>query len=311
VEARDLKGRFHSGELPEIRSGDYWQDMISAFLLSVFMVVLAEMGDKTQLLAMAFASRYRWQTVMWSVFAATLANHFLAVLAGNTLVSIIPLDWLKTLAAVSFIFFGLWTIRGDSVDGMESARKSSPFWTVAVAFFIAEMGDKTQLMTMAIAADEAIKIGGAGIVAKACQILPVWMGSTTGMVIADGFGIVAAIVLKRHIPEKTVKWVAALVFIGFGLFGIDDGLDHLFKTTWHHPALILSVPALLILMWVISRPQRLSAVTEADNRADADALNATGADSRPSSIVIGGGARILRGGEAPVTRQAKEKAGRK
>jgi Ca2+/H+ antiporter, TMEM165/GDT1 family len=250
--------------------------MISAFLLSVFMVVLAEMGDKTQLLAMAFASRYRWQTVMWSVFVATLANHFLAVIAGNTLVSIIPLAWLKTLAAVSFIFFGLWTIRGDSMDGMKESSKSTPFWTVAMAFFIAEMGDKTQLMTMAIAADEAIKIGGVGFVAKASQILPVWMGSTTGMVIADGMGIVAAIVLKRHIPEKTIKWVAALVFIGFGLFGIDEGLDHLFKTPWHHPALIVSVPVLLLAMWMISRAKPLAAVVQGDNRADSRALGESG-----------------------------------
>jgi putative Ca2+/H+ antiporter (TMEM165/GDT1 family) len=237
------------------------------------MVVLAEMGDKTQLLAMAFASRYRWQTVIWSVFVATLANHFLAVIAGNTLVSIIPLAWLKTLAAVSFIFFGLWTIHGDSMDRLEERTKSTPFWTVAMAFFIAEMGDKTQLMTMAIAADEAIKIGGVGFVAKASQILPVWMGSTTGMVIADGFGIVAAIVLKRHIPEKTIKWVAALIFIGFGLFGIDEGLDHLFKTTWHHPALIVSVPVLLIAMWTISRAKPFVAVAERDNRADSRALS--------------------------------------
>lgn len=257
------------------------------------MVVLAEMGDKTQLLAMAFASRYRWQTVMWSVFVATLANHFLAVLAGNTLVSIIPLAWLKTLAAVSFVFFGLWTIRGDSVDGVESAQKSSPFWTVAVAFFVAEMGDKTQLMTMAIAADEAIKIGGTGFWAKVCQIMPVWMGSTTGMVIADGFGIVAAIVLRRHIPEKTVKWLAALVFIGFGLFGIDEGMDHLFKTTWHHPALILSVPVLLFLMWVISRPKPLGAESKENDHADGSGLRETESVARKEPIANGNLSRMV------------------
>jgi len=277
------------------------------------MVVLAEMGDKTQLLAMAFASRYRWQTVLWSVFAATLANHFLAVLAGNTLVSIVPLAWLKTLAAVSFVFFGLWTIRGDSMGGMNETSKSTPFWTVAVAFFIAEMGDKTQLMTMAIAADQAIKIGGVGLVAKASQILPVWMGSTTGMVIADGLGIVAAIVLKRHIPEKTIKWVAALVFIGFGLFGIDEGLDHLFKTTRHHPALLISVPALLIVMWRMSRSKALAAVAEGDNRCDSRVLNARGAGwgEGAYSVAKARSSQKLRGGEASAPRQAREKAGRK
>lgn len=244
------------------------------------MVVLAEMGDKTQLLAMAFASRYRWQTVMWGVLAATLVNHFLAVIAGNTLVSVMPLAWIKILAAVSFVFFGLWTIRGDSMDGLEKTSKLSPFWTVAVAFFIAEMGDKTQLMTMAIAADEAIKIGGAGFAAKARQIIPVWMGSTTGMVIADGFGIVLGIVLKRHVPEKAIKWVAALVFIGFGLFGIDEGFDHLFRTTWHHPVLLISVPTLLLGMWVLSRPKPLATADERDSRPDSLILsNVSGMDA--------------------------------
>ncbi len=281
--------------------------MIAAFLLSVVMVVLAEMGDKTQLLAMAFASRYRWQTVMWGVLAATLANHLLAVLAGNTLVSIIPLGWLKTLAAVSFIFFGLWTIRGDSLDGMEKTTKMTPFWTVAVAFFIAEMGDKTQLMTMAIAADEAIKIGGVGLAAKASQILPVWMGSTTGMVIADGLGIVAAIVLKRHIPEKAIKWVAALVFIGFGLFGIDEGLDHLFKTTWHHPALVISVPMLVGLMWMISRAKPVEMVVDGDNRADSSTLSAScaGVGAMDRSIEKDCASRRLRGGKVQGVSEAK------
>lgn len=276
------------------------------------MVVLAEMGDKTQLLAMAFASRYRWQTVMWGVFAATLANHFLAVLAGNTLVAIVPLAWLKTFAAISFVFFGLWTIRGDSLGGMEESTKSTPFWTVAVAFFIAEMGDKTQLMTMAIAADEAIRIGGVGFAAKVRQIMPVWMGSTVGMVIADGLGIVVAIVLRRHIPEKAIKWVAALVFIGFGLFGIDEGLDHLFKTSWHHPALIVSLPVLLGVMWMISRSKPLAAVVAVDNRADSRILSERGEASGMVDQSAGKGraSGMSSGGEVNEVCETREKAGR-
>ncbi len=86
-----------------------------AFWTSLAFVVLAEMGDKTQLLAMAFAARMRWQTVMWGVFWATAANHFLAVLAGNYLTHIVPMLWIKVAAAVSFILFGLWTIRGDEL----------------------------------------------------------------------------------------------------------------------------------------------------------------------------------------------------
>ena len=90
---------------------------MTAFLTSLAIVVLAEMGDKTQLLAMAFASRFRWQTVMWGVFVATAANHLFAVLVGNYLTNIIPLNYIKIAASVSFIIFGLWTLRGDKLEG--------------------------------------------------------------------------------------------------------------------------------------------------------------------------------------------------
>lgn len=229
--------------------------MLSAFILATIAVVLAEMGDKTQLLAMAFATRFRWQTVLWAVLVATLLNHLLAVALGNVITQFLPLDWIKLVAAGSFIVFALWTIRGDTLDGEDQRQGRSPFWTVAIAFFIAEMGDKTQLMTIALAADEAVKIGGAGWLAKCQQIIPVWMGTTTGMMIADAFGIVVGIVLHKHIPEKVVKWVAALCFAGFGLIGLHDALDHLLKagSTAHHPYLIASVVLLPLVMWGVSK----------------------------------------------------------
>jgi putative Ca2+/H+ antiporter (TMEM165/GDT1 family) len=178
-----------------------------AFWTSLAFVVLAEMGDKTQLLAMAFAARMRWQTVMWGVFVATAANHLLAVFAGNYLTTIIPLEYIKIAAALSFIIFGLWTIRGDKLEDEDRRFNFSPFWTVVVAFFIAEMGDKTQLATVALAAEFNM-------------IVPVWAGSTAGMIIADGIGIIVGIVLHKNIPEKQIKWFAALVFIAFGLWGL-------------------------------------------------------------------------------------------
>ncbi len=182
-----------------------------AFWTSLAFVVLAEMGDKTQLLAMAFATRMRWQTVMGGVFVATAANHFLAVLAGNYLTALVPLLYIKIAAAVSFILFGLWTIKGDTLDDEDKRFNFSPFWTVTVAFFIAEMGDKTQLATVALAADFH-------------AVLPVWMGTTTGMLIADAIGIILGIVLHKRPPEKQIKWFAALVFIGFGVWGMYEAL---------------------------------------------------------------------------------------
>ncbi len=123
---------------------------MTAFLASLAFVVLAEMGDKTQLLAMAFATRFRWQTVMWGVLVATMANHLMAAAAGSWLATVVPLATIKIAAAASFILFGLWTIRGDTLEGEGKRFNFSPFWTVAVAFFFAEMGDKTQLATVAL-----------------------------------------------------------------------------------------------------------------------------------------------------------------
>jgi putative Ca2+/H+ antiporter (TMEM165/GDT1 family) len=184
---------------------------MTAFLASLAIVFLAEMGDKTQLLAMAFATRYRWQTVLLGVFAATAANHLLAVGVGNYLTNIVPLPHIKIAAATSFILFGLWTLRGDKLNNEDKRFNFNPFWTVAVAFFLAEMGDKTQLATVALAAEFT-------------TVMPVWLGTTTGMLIADAAGIVAGIVLHKKIPERQIKWFAALVFIAFGMWGLYEPL---------------------------------------------------------------------------------------
>ncbi len=180
---------------------------MTVFLTSLAIVVLAEMGDKTQLLAMAFAARFRWQTVMAGVLAATAANHLFAVVVGNYLTNIVPLMYVRIGAAASFILFGLWTIRGDDLHDEDKRFNFGPFWTVTIAFFAAEMGDKTQLATVALAAEFN-------------TVVPVWIGTTTGMLIADAAGIIAGIVLHKKIPEKQIRWFAALTFIIFGLWGL-------------------------------------------------------------------------------------------
>lgn len=181
----------------------------SAFLLSAGAVTLAEMGDKTQLLAMAFATKYKAYKVLIGVFIATVFNHALAVAVGNIITKIGWLDlWVQGIAALSFIFFGLWTIRGDKLEGEENRKtRFGAVATVAIAFFIAELGDKTQLATIAIAAklpEEPIGI---------------LMGTTTGMLIADTIGIIIGVVMCKKIPERIVKLVSAGAFIFFGFIG--------------------------------------------------------------------------------------------
>ncbi len=198
-------------------------------------VVLAEMGDKTQLLAMAFAIRFKATTVLWAVFVATAANHFFAVEVGIWLTNFIPISYIQIAASASFILFGLWTIRGDELEDEDKRFSFSPFWTVAIAFFVAEMGDKTQLATVALAA-------------KYQTVLPVWIGTTTGMMIADGVGIGVGIVLGKKIPERVVKWGAAAIFIFFGVYGLHENLPSRYLTPALETAavVLVSIAAFLL-----------------------------------------------------------------
>jgi len=183
---------------------------LMAYLFSASAVVLAEMGDKTQLLAMAFATKYKASKVMIGVFIATVFNHALAVAIGNFITRFDTAQiWIQGIASLSFVFFGLWTIRGDKLEGEENRiSKYGPIVTVTIAFFLAEMGDKTQLATIALATKfPATPVG-------------ILMGTTTGMLIADGIGILVGIVLCRKIPERKIKAVSAAAFILFGLIGI-------------------------------------------------------------------------------------------
>lgn len=183
----------------------YW----SAFIF----VLLAEMGDKTQLLAIALASKFNWKTVMLGIAAATALNHLLAVLVGSWLTSIIPLSWISIAASVSFIIFGLWTLRGDKLDEKSEEKENlqRPFRTVAVTFFLAEMGDKTQLATVALAAQFQ-------------SIIPVWLGTFSGMIIADGAGVLLGSVMGKKLPEKAIQWFAAIVFIASGIWGLYESV---------------------------------------------------------------------------------------
>ena len=180
---------------------------MSGFLAAFTLVFLAEMGDKTQLIAMTFAARYSWRPVMAAVLAATLANHGLAVLLGVLLGGLLPDAAMRVVGSLAFLAFGLWTLRGDGGEGEELHQSRSPFWTVALTFFLGEMGDKTQLAVLTIAAERG-------------AWLPVLAGSTAAMVIADGLGILLGSKLRRHVPPERMKRISAFVFIACGLAGL-------------------------------------------------------------------------------------------
>ena len=125
---------------------------MSAFLYSFFFIAVAEMGDKSQLVALAFATRYRPWLVLGAIFAATLLVHLFSVIIGETLGRLIPDFWLALTAGLAFVGFGLWTLRGDRLDD-DSVQHSGfgAFLAVGITFLVAELGDKTMLATVTLA----------------------------------------------------------------------------------------------------------------------------------------------------------------
>jgi putative Ca2+/H+ antiporter (TMEM165/GDT1 family) len=179
---------------------------VLGFLASFVFILLAEMGDKTQLVALSFATKYKPMKVVIGITIGTLLCHLLSVIIGRNLSVIIPMHYLKLLVGLSFVGFGLWTLKGDTYDEKENKKRFSfgPMLTVATAFFLAELGDKTQLATISLAAEYKTFCG-------------VWLGSTLGMVVADGLAIIIGIVMGKNLPEKVIKYISAGIFIVFGL----------------------------------------------------------------------------------------------
>jgi putative Ca2+/H+ antiporter (TMEM165/GDT1 family) len=182
--------------------------VLAALLLSFAVIFVAEMGDKTQLVAMMFALRYRWWVVLSAIAAATAAVHVLSVAIGHYLGAALPTHLLGLLAGVMFVFFGLWTLRGDSLSDEEASRAqratAPAFFVVASAFVLAELGDKTMLATVTLAADH--------------DWVGVWIGSTLGMVVADGLAIIVGAVAGKHLPERAIQLGAAALFVLFGAY---------------------------------------------------------------------------------------------
>lgn len=190
---------------------------MSAFWLSFAVIFVAELGDKSQLMAMTFATRYKFWTVILAITAATAVVHLFSVALGNLVGLALPTGPINIIAGVAFIGFGLWTLRGDQLTEEEESRAArttrSAFFAVAIAFFLAELGDKTMLATVTLATTE----GWFGT----------WIGSTLGMVAADALAIGVGAVLGRKLPENVIRIGAAVLFFIFGAWLIFEGINTL------------------------------------------------------------------------------------
>jgi putative Ca2+/H+ antiporter (TMEM165/GDT1 family) len=190
---------------------------MGALVLSFVVIFVAELGDKSQLMAMAFAARYKALPVLIGITVATAIVHALSVAIGVLVGAQLPTRTINIVAGLAFFGFAAWTIRGDRLDEAEEARAQrrarSAVIAASIAFFLAELGDKTMLATITLATTN--------------EAIGTWLGSTAGMVAADALAIGVGAVLGARLPDRAIKIFAAAAFVVFGLLLIAEGL-HLF-----------------------------------------------------------------------------------
>ncbi|MCC6301581.1 MAG: TMEM165/GDT1 family protein [Gammaproteobacteria bacterium] len=179
---------------------------MDAFLVSTGIVALAEMGDKTQLLSLLLAARYRQPaTIILGILCATLANHAAAAALGSWVTSYMGYDNLRWVIGISFIAMAIWILIPDKLDDDEGkALKFGVFGTTVIAFFLAEMGDKTQVATVALAAQYT-------------AFYTVVIGTTLGMMIANVPAVLLGERITRKLPLPLIHGIAALIFVVLGI----------------------------------------------------------------------------------------------
>ena len=180
---------------------------MEALLTSIAVVALAEIGDKTQLLAILLATRFRKPVpIVAGILVATIANHLLAALLGQQVASVLSGVWFRYAVAASFIAMALWTLVPDKIDDLdEKPARFGAFLTTLVAFFLVEMGDKTQIATVALAA-------------RFNDVLIVATGTTIGMMLANVPAVFLGHEIIARVPLKLVRVIAAALFLVIGLW---------------------------------------------------------------------------------------------
>jgi putative Ca2+/H+ antiporter (TMEM165/GDT1 family) len=187
---------------------------VDAFLVSFGIIFVAELGDKSQLMALAFAARYRALPILVGITVATALVHAISVGLGAVVGVALPTSAISVVAGVAFLGFAAWTLRGDSLGEDEAGRAErstrSAVLAAAVAFFLAELGDKTMLATVALATKQGL--------------VGTWAGSTAGMVAADALAILVGRQLGARLPERAIRIGASTMFVVFGLLLIAEGV---------------------------------------------------------------------------------------
>jgi Ca2+/H+ antiporter, TMEM165/GDT1 family len=186
---------------------------MEAFLVSLSTVAIAEMGDRTQLLALVLAAHYRkpWP-ILAGILCATLANHAVAGFVGARLGHYLTPSRLDLIVGISMILMALWTLKPDKLDETDAEpRRGSAFAATLIAFFVAEIGDKTQIATMALAAAYS-------------SLVAVVAGTTLGMMAANAPVVFLGNAFSKRLPLKAIHIGASLLFLGLGALFIWRGV---------------------------------------------------------------------------------------
>lgn len=207
------------------------QDTLQAFIL----ILMAEMGDKTQILAMAFATKYPVKKVLLGIMIGCFLNHGIAVALGSQLIRIVPLNAIQIIAGIAFVCFGVWSLRFEEEEDTDQVNgKYGAVITVAAAFFIGELGDKTQLTAITLSAESSAAIF-------------ILIGTVAGMVATGGLGIFVGKKLGNQVPEIVVKTIASLIFLIFGSIKLIYSVPRLYVTFWSVAVYL----AVIILIFIV------------------------------------------------------------
>ena len=209
--------------------------MFNELAKASLLIFLAELGDKTQILAMAFALQYSVGQVLLGVALGSFFNHGLAVIIGSYLANLIPLSAIRLASAVMFLAFGLWNLWSDE-EHLNGGQKAlgNPVLAAALALFLGELGVKTQLTAIALASSAAFPAA-------------VLAGTVLGMVLISLGGIFVGTQLGERIPELALKLISSLVFIGFGLINLSQTVPERFLTPVNAGLFLAALGAVVLL----------------------------------------------------------------
>jgi putative Ca2+/H+ antiporter (TMEM165/GDT1 family) len=218
--------------------------MLTAALVSLSVVFVAELGDKSQLMTMTYALRHRWWVVLSGVGIASFMVHGLSVTIGHFLGLTLPERPIAFAAAIAFVLFAVWTWREGRKGGddgeIQVAEPRHVLLAVVSSFVLAELGDKTMLATVALASDH----NWAGV----------WIGATTGMVLADGVAIAVGAVLHKRLPERFLHGLASVLFLLFGIWLLlDTALGLRWIALWATGAVVVAAATTVAVALVRNR----------------------------------------------------------